>query len=83
MGNKAAGWFQDVSGTCICGVGNCSWAVDETACWFTSYLPSFDWTDDDVAATTTSDVLWWLDRFDGDGLRIDAVPMMPRAASPR
>ncbi|MGD0525616.1 MAG: alpha-amylase family glycosyl hydrolase [Polyangiaceae bacterium] len=82
-GNKAAGWFQDTSGTCICGVGSCSWAVDETACWFTSYLPSFDWTDDDVAATTTSDVRWWLDRFDGDGLRIDAVPMMPRAASRR
>jgi glycosidase len=83
MGNKAAGWFQDVSGTCICGVGNCSWATDETACWFTSYLPSFDWTNDDVATTTTSDVLWWLEHFDGDGLRIDAVPMMPRAASRR
>jgi glycosidase len=83
MGNKAAGWFQDVSGTCICGVGTCSWATDETACWFTSYLPSFDWTNDDVATTTTSDVLWWLEHFDGDGLRIDAVPMMPRAASRR
>ena len=23
---------------------------------------------------------WWLERFDGDGVRIDAVPMMPRAA---
>ena len=31
-------------------------------------------------ATATSDVLWWLERFDGDGVRIDAVPMMPRAA---
>ncbi|HEY5241413.1 MAG TPA: alpha-amylase family glycosyl hydrolase, partial [Polyangiaceae bacterium] len=83
MANKGAGWFQDVDGSCICGVGSCSWAADETACWFTSYLPSFDWTDDDVATTTTSDVLWWLDRFDGDGLRLDAVPMMPRAASRR
>ena len=29
----------------------------ETSCWFTSYLPSFDWTNDDVATATTSDVL--------------------------
>ena len=78
--NKSSGWFQDIDGSCICGVGSCSWATDETACWFTSYMPTFDWTNDDVAATTTSDVLWWLERFDGDGLRIDAVPMMPRAA---
>lgn len=74
------GWFQQVDGQCVCGVGTCSWAADETSCWFSNYLPSFDWTDDDVASTVTSDVLWWLDRWDGDGVRIDAVPMMPRAA---
>ena len=74
------GWFHDVDGSCVCGVGACSWADDETACWFTSYLPSLDWTDDDVADTVSSDVRWWLDRFDGDGVRIDAVPLMPRAA---
>ena len=74
------GWFQQVNGQCICGVDACSWAEDETSCWFTAYLPSLDWTDDTVASTVTSDVLWWLDRFDGDGVRIDAVPMMPRAA---
>jgi glycosidase len=78
--NKAQGWFQDVDGSCVCGVGSCSWATDETSCWFTSYLPSLDWTSDDVANTVSSDVLWWLTRFDGDGIRVDAVPMMPRAA---
>jgi glycosidase len=77
------GWFQDVDGSCVCGVGTCSWAQDETSCWFTSYLPSLDWTDDDVASTVSGDVRWWLDRFDGDGVRIDAVPMMPRAATRR
>ncbi len=79
-GHKADGWFQDVEGSCVCGLGSCSWGQDETSCWFTSYLPSFDWTSDAAAATTTADVLWWLERFDGDGLRIDAVPMMPRSA---
>ena len=52
-------------------------------CWFTSYLPDFDWQNDAVADQVTSDVAWWIDRFDGDGLRIDAVPMMPRAATRR
>jgi glycosidase len=74
------GWFQDIDGTCVCGVGSCSWAEDETACWFTNYLPSLDWTNDGVASQVSSDVRWWLDDFDGDGVRIDAVPMMPRAA---
>ena len=61
--------------------GSCSWATDETACWFTSYLPSLDWTDDAVAEhRRRATSRWWLDRFDGDGIRIDAVPMMPRAA---
>lgn len=78
--HRTGGWFQQVAGDCVCGVGACSWALDETSCWFTSYLPSFDWTDDDVASTVSSDVKWWLDRFDADGVRIDAVPMMPRAA---
>lgn len=80
LAHENDGWFQDVDGSCVCGVGTCSWATDETACWFTTYLPSLDWTNDDVASTVTSDVRWWMDRFDGDGVRIDAVPMMPRAA---
>jgi glycosidase len=78
--HENGGWFQDTDGGCVCGIGTCSWATDETACWFTTYLPSLDWTNDDVATTVTSDVRWWMDRFDGDGVRIDAVPMMPRAA---
>ncbi len=80
LAHEHGGWFQDIDGSCVCGVGSCSWATDETACWFTSYLPSLDWTNDTVASTVTSDVRWWMDRFDGDGVRIDAVPMMPRAA---
>jgi glycosidase len=83
VNDRARGWFQDVDGSCVCGAANCPWDTEETACWFTPYLPSFDWTDDDVASTVSADVLWWLQRFDGDGVRIDAVPMMPRAAARR
>jgi glycosidase len=73
-------WFTDWQQNCVCGVGSCDWATHIEDCWFASYLPSFDWHTSDVADTVTDDVAWWIDRFDGDGLRIDAVPMMPRAA---
>jgi glycosidase len=82
-------WFNHAdsptttAGTCICGSGACDWATHIQDCWFAPYLPDLEWKTDEVAKTVTSDVVWWLDRFDGDGLRIDAVPMMPRAASRR
>lgn len=81
--HRVDGWFERADGSCICGSPTCDWANHIEQCWFTPYLPSFDWSSDDVASAVTSDVLWWLDRFDADGLRIDAVPMMPRAASRR
>jgi len=76
-------WFTDWGQQCVCGVGTCDWSTHIEDCWFAPYLPSFDWHRDDVAATVTSDVSYWIDRFGGDGLRIDAVPMMPRAANRR
>jgi glycosidase len=76
-------WFTDWQENCVCGVGSCDWGAHIQDCWFASYLPSFDWHDLDVADTVTSDVAWWLDHFNADGLRIDAVPMMPRAANRR
>jgi glycosidase len=77
------GWFMHPDGSCVCGAPGCDWTDHIGDCWFASYLPSFDWTNADVADAVTADVAWWLDRFDGDGLRIDAVPMMPRAATRR
>jgi glycosidase len=75
-----AAWFTDWQQNCVCGVGTCDWGNHIQDCWFATYLPSFDWHQLDLADTTTGDVAWWIDRFDADGLRIDAVPMMPRAA---
>jgi glycosidase len=86
-----AAWFNhpdamsatSASASCVCGSSGCDWATHIQDCWFAPYLPDLEWKTDEVAKTVTSDVMWWLDRFDGDGLRIDAVPMMPRAASRR
>ncbi|MEO8799704.1 MAG: alpha-amylase family glycosyl hydrolase, partial [Polyangiaceae bacterium] len=76
------GWFNNPDGKCICGT-TCDWATHIQDCWFASYLPDLDWRNPAVADQGSSDVSWWLDRFDADGVRIDAVPMIPRAANRR
>ena len=75
-----ADWFgQD----CLCGQGSCDWATHIKTCRFAPYLPDLDWANDEAARAATDDVLWWFDRWDADGIRIDAVPMMPRSATRR
>ena len=72
-------WFND-DPDCICGDYTCPWSDAIETCWFTDYLPDLDWTEPEVAeAMVPATVAWALD-FDLDGMRIDAVPMMPRAA---
>lgn len=65
---------------CICGAASCPWGDHALDCWFAPYMPDVDWRKLDAARTFSEDVAWWIDRFDGDGVRIDAVPLMPRAA---
>ena len=72
-------WFND-DPDCICGDYTCPWSDAIETCWFTGYLPDLDWTEPEVAeAVAPATVAWALD-YDLDGMRIDAVPMMPRAA---
>jgi glycosidase len=73
-------WFKQ---DCVCGQGTCDWGGHIKTCWFAPYLPDLDWTNDEAAHAATDDVMWWFDRWDADGIRIDAVPMMPRAATRR
>lgn len=75
--------FNRPDGSCICGTPTCPWAGNIRECWFAPYMPDLDWNDADVARTGVDDVAWWIDRFDTDGVRVDAVPMMPRAATRR
>lgn len=68
---------------CICGQGSCDWGAHILTCSFAPYLPDLDWMNIETAKAETNDVLWWFDRWDADGIRIDAVPMMPRSATRR
>lgn len=65
---------------CVCGTASCPWGEHSLSCWFAPYMPDVDWRNPDAARTFADDVAFWIERFDGDGVRIDAVPLMPRAA---
>jgi glycosidase len=65
---------------CICGDYSCPWSSDIETCWFTEYLPDLDWTRPEVAQQVVPATVQWALDYDLDGFRVDAVPMMPRAA---
>ncbi len=80
------GWFHHASSTdapCVCGTPACPWDTHIEDCWFASYLPDLAWENPVVATQISRDVLWFFDRWNADGVRIDAVPMMPRLATRR
>lgn len=68
---------------CVCGLGSCDWGRWIETCWFTPYLPDLRLQRPEALRWAYEDAVWWLDEFDVDGLRVDAVPMMPRAATRR
>jgi glycosidase len=71
-------WFKV---GCICGTSNCDWTAHAQDCSFTSYLPNIDWTNADAGQAFVDDAVWWLDTFDLDGFRIDAVKHVPEVAT--
>jgi MYXO-CTERM domain-containing protein len=70
-------WFHQ---GCICGTSNCDWDSHRLDCVFTTYLPNIDWTVPEASEQMESDAIWWLDTFDLDGFRVDAVKQVPDAA---
>jgi glycosidase len=71
-------WFNTTG--CICGTNNCDWTVHRLDCLFTTYLPNIDWTSAEGAAQWEADAIWWLDAYDLDGFRLDAVKQVPDIA---
>ncbi len=79
--HKDENWFNHPDGSCVCGAPHCSWADAIDHCWFTEYLPDLQWKNRAVMHQIVDDTFWWLERFNLDGLRLDAIPMMPRLAA--
>lgn len=79
-GDEGFNWSDPA---CVCGLGDCDWGRFIQTCWFTTYLPDLRLEDPAALRSVYEDLIWWTERFDADGVRIDAVPMMPRAATRR
>ncbi|EYF07715.1 alpha-amylase family glycosyl hydrolase [Chondromyces apiculatus] len=81
--NRNRGWFNEGPSACVCGTPGCGWGQFIQTCWFTPYLADIRWQNPDAMQMAVDDALFWMDSFDADGVRIDAVPMMPRATTRR
>lgn len=58
---------------CECGKPGCDWTERRLDCSFRPYMPDVDWQHRGASEQMIDDALWWLERFDLDGLRVDAV----------
>jgi len=71
-------WFwpndNGKGGNCICGEG-CSWDVlpDRERCWFTGYLPHWNYTNANARAYSVSNAIEWIKQTGVDGFRADAI----------
>lgn len=76
----AAPGFTAGSPDCVCGSAACPWSTEIEACWFAPYLPDVDWSAPAARDAMRDSLVDFALRHDVDGFRVDAVPMMPRAA---
>jgi glycosidase len=71
-------WFwpntNGSGGNCVCG-GGCSWddSTQRKRCWFTDYLPDFDFNNGDARRWSVQNAIAWAKRVGLDGFRLDAV----------
>jgi glycosidase len=71
-------WFND---GCLCGADGCDWTERRLDCLFRPYMPDVDWRNRAASEQLVADALaWWLDTYDLDGFRIDAVKHVDDAA---
>ncbi|WP_441291481.1 alpha-amylase family glycosyl hydrolase [Sorangium sp. KYC3313] len=71
-------WFRT---GCVCGTDGCDWTSHALDCMFASYLPDVDHTVPGANAAFVADAIHWLDAFDLDGLRVDAVKHVEEIAT--
>ncbi|MCB9788910.1 MAG: glycosyl hydrolase [Deltaproteobacteria bacterium] len=70
-------WFND---GCVCGTDGCDWTARRLDCLFRPYMPDVNWRNTEASEQLIADALWWLETYDLDGFRIDAVKHVDDAA---
>ena len=71
-------WFRT---GCVCGTDNCDWTGHALDCLFSPYLPDINHSVAEANAAFVADAVYWLDEFDLDGLRVDAVKHVEEVAT--
>ncbi len=75
---KNSGWFhfaKDGQPANSNGGYTCGWEKP-VECWFTDYLADLDYTSVDAMNAVIDHLLWMIQEFDIDGLRLDAIRLM-------
>ena len=76
-------WFwpnsKNGSADCICGGATCKWETDPERCWFTDYLPHWNYTNPAARGYSVSQAVEWIKQTKDasgvgvDGFRADAI----------
>jgi glycosidase len=76
-------WFwpnsKNGSPDCICGGAYCKWETDPERCWFTNYLPHWNYTNAAARTYSVGQAVEWIKQtkdasgFGVDGFRADAI----------
>ncbi|MEZ4313396.1 MAG: alpha-amylase family glycosyl hydrolase, partial [Polyangiaceae bacterium] len=74
-------WFHTVDNGCVCGTAGCDWTEKALTCLFAPYMPDINHTVPEASAQFTADGIYWLDQFNLDGLRVDAVKHVEEVAT--
>jgi glycosidase len=71
-------WFRT---GCVCDSSpSCGFDTARLTCLFTTYMPDINWTNNEASDQFVADTLWWMEEFDLDGLRLDAVKQIEESA---
>lgn len=71
-------WFRT---GCVCGTAGCDWTEKALECLFAPYMPDINHMVPEANAQFVDDAVYWLDEFDLDGLRVDAVKHVEEVAT--
>ncbi|MBI2395312.1 MAG: hypothetical protein HYV09_37430 [Deltaproteobacteria bacterium] len=64
-------WFHATG--CICGSGSCPWETTGDRCWFTDYLPHWNYTNASARDYSVNNAIQWVKDTGADGFRLDAI----------
>ena len=70
-------WFwpstSPSGGSCICGSSDCPWDTTAQKCWFTDYLPHWNYTNADARNYSVGLAVQLIKDSGADGFRLDAI----------